>query len=68
MRERKLDGGFVEWDLPVVVRLSAETRRAIGRKLGKRGTATRKQMECVVTDLVADWISDAIAAPSRGPR
>lgn len=60
-QERKLDGDYVDWDLPMYVRLSSQTRRAIAKKLGKRGMVSRKQMESAVTDLVFDWINDAVA-------
>lgn len=53
----------VEWDVPCVVRLSPAARRAMARRIGKRGLISRKAFEAVVTELVFNWIHASVCRP-----
>ena len=57
------------WEIKFHVEADDSHRRAIAKKLGKRGLATLLDFEEVVLDLVEEWVADAFATePVRMPR
>ena len=57
-----------DWAFDVSVRISSAYRRAIARKLGKPGLASRQDIQEITMDLLTAWVGDAMAEATAGAR
>lgn len=57
-----------EWAFDVSVRISSSYRRAIARKLGKPGLASRQDIQELTMELLTAWVGDAMAEATAGVR